>query len=92
LWGLENIPGYMDSTGWHYYDNLHKLEDLFWRAFRTKAHNASKGDMQLIRTARMAGLFCRYGFIVEGKILEGVIDPTDPSSLVYLDAFCTIDI
>jgi hypothetical protein len=48
--------------------------------------------MRLIRSARMAGLFCRYGFIVEGKILKGVIDLTDPSSLVYLDAFCTIDI
>lgn len=92
LWGLENILGYMDSTGWHYYDNRYELEDLFWRAFRTKAHDASEGDLQLIRSARMAGLFCRYGFVVEGKSLKGVIDPSDPSSFVYLDAFCTIDI
>ena len=92
LWGLENILGYMDATGWHYYNNHHELEGLFWRAFRTKAHISSEDDMQLIRSARMAGLFCRYGFIVEGRMLKGVIDPTDSSSLKYLDAFCTTDI
>ncbi|KAH6658559.1 hypothetical protein BKA67DRAFT_533706 [Truncatella angustata] len=35
LWGLENILGCMDSTGWHYYDNRRELEDRLWRAFRT---------------------------------------------------------
>jgi hypothetical protein len=25
LWGLENILGYMDSQGWHYYKNHQKL-------------------------------------------------------------------
>ena len=89
LWGLENMFGYMDSTGWHYYDNRHELEEHFWQAFWTKTHNTSEGDMQLIRSARMVGLFCRYGFTVEGKTLKGMIVPTDPSSLMYLDAFCT---
>ncbi|TAQ84373.1 hypothetical protein B7494_g7300 [Chlorociboria aeruginascens] len=88
LWGLENILGCMDSAGWHYYHSRHELEVLFWRALRTEAYNVSEDDMQLIRSARMAGLFCRHGYIVEGKTLKGVMDSTDPSSLVYLDAFC----
>ncbi|KAI3317800.1 hypothetical protein HD806DRAFT_356990 [Xylariaceae sp. AK1471] len=89
LWGLENFLGYMDSEGWHYYDNRRELEDLFWKIFREKAKNLSGADLQLIRTARMAGLFCRYGFVMEGKAVKGVVDPTDTSSLAYLDAFCT---
>jgi hypothetical protein len=34
LWGLENILGYMDSQGWHYYKNYQKLEKLFWKTLR----------------------------------------------------------
>ena len=91
LWGFENVLGYMDSDGWHYYDNRRELEDLFWETFREKANNLSDADLQLIRTARLAGLFCRYGFVVEGKAVKSVVDPTDASSLAYLDAFCTKD-
>ncbi|KAF5240549.1 hypothetical protein FANTH_9520 [Fusarium anthophilum] len=35
LWALENILGYMDSNGWHYYDNAQELRDEFWRIFET---------------------------------------------------------
>jgi hypothetical protein len=91
LWALENILGCMDSEGWHYYDNRRELEDLFWQTFLGEASGASDIDLQLIRAARMAGLFCRYGFIVEGKDVKGVVDQSDASSLAYLDAFCTID-
>jgi Ser/Thr protein kinase RdoA (MazF antagonist) len=91
LWGVENVLGSMDSDGWHYYDNRRELEDLFWQTFREKADNLSDADLQLIRTARMAGLFCRYGFVVEGKAVKSVVDPTDASSLAYLDVFCTMD-
>lgn len=81
----------MDSEGWHYYDNRHELEDLFWQTFLEEARNASEVDFQLIRATRMIGLFCRYDFIVEGKVVKGVVDLSDASSLAYLDAFCTID-
>ncbi|KAJ9130269.1 Mus38-like protein [Pleurostoma richardsiae] len=27
LWGFENILGYMDSKGWHYYDNCRELQE-----------------------------------------------------------------
>ncbi|KAK1976170.1 hypothetical protein LZ30DRAFT_603995 [Colletotrichum cereale] len=91
LWGFENVLGYMASEGWHYYDNRHELEDLFWQTFLEEARNASEVDLQLIRATRMIGLFCRYGFIVEGKVVKGVVDLSDASSLAYLDAFCTID-
>lgn len=91
LWGLENILGYMDSTGWHYYDNRRELEDCFWQVFKAKIRNTSEADMRLIQRARMTGLFCRYGLIVEGKVLKGVIDATNSSSLMYLDAFCTTE-
>ncbi|KJZ69736.1 hypothetical protein HIM_10876 [Hirsutella minnesotensis 3608] len=88
IWGLENVLGYMDSEGWHYYDNHRELENIFWQTFLGEARNASDTDLQLIRAARMAGLFCRYGFIVEGKAMKGVVDQNDASSLAYLDAFC----
>ncbi|KAF5682603.1 kinase-like domain-containing protein [Fusarium circinatum] len=73
LWGFENILGFMDSKGWHYYDNRDELEDLFWRTFWTEAPDASKADLELIQTARMAGLFCRYGLVVEGKDLKDLL-------------------
>lgn len=91
LWALENVLGYMDSEGWHYYDNRSELEHLFWRTFMREAGIASGVDLQLIRAARMIGLFCRYGFIVEGKTVTGVVDQSYTSSLPYLDAFCTTD-
>ncbi|KAF4498622.1 Mus38 [Fusarium agapanthi] len=90
LWGFENTLGFMDSKGWHYYDNRDELEDLFWRTFWTEAPDASKADLELIQTARMAGLFCRYGLVVEEEDLKGTIDHSDSCSLAYLDAFCTI--
>jgi hypothetical protein len=91
LWGLENILGYMDSDGWHYYDNRHELEILFWETFVRDAGIVSRDDLQLIRAARMIGLFCRYGFIVEGKAVKSMVDESDASSMAYLDAFCTTD-
>ncbi|KAK5660521.1 hypothetical protein OQA88_13070 [Cercophora sp. LCS_1] len=91
LWALENILGCMDSKGWRYYDNRRELEDLFWQTFSEGASSASDLDLRLIRTARMAGLFYRYGFIVEGKDVKGVVDQADASSLAYLDAFCSAD-
>ncbi|KAK7424770.1 hypothetical protein QQX98_000353 [Neonectria punicea] len=91
LWGFENILGFMDSRGWHYYDNRDQLEDLFWRTFWAEAPDASKVDLELIQTARMAGLFCRYGLVVEGKDLKAPIDHSDSPALAYLDALCTVD-
>lgn len=87
LCGLKNILGYIDSTGWHYYDNRHELEGLLWQEFFKKVHNASEAHMRLIRHARMAGLFCRYGYIAEGKFFKGVMDAANSSSLKYSKIF-----
>ena len=62
LYGLENLLGWMDSEGWHYYDHYRELESLFWQTFREKVCNFSGADFHLIRSARMAGLFYHYGF------------------------------
>ncbi|KAL7893701.1 hypothetical protein HDV63DRAFT_181173 [Trichoderma sp. SZMC 28014] len=91
LWAFENLLGYMDSEGWHYYDNRHELEGLFWQTFSAEANSVSNGDLQLIRVARMAGLFFRYGFAWDGEGVEKVADESSLSSLAYLDAFCTSD-
>lgn len=91
LWALENILGYMDSGGWHYYNSRRELEDLYWQTFWGKASNATDADLQLIQTARMAGLFCRYGFIMDGKAVKSVVDQSNVSRLAYLDAFCMAD-
>ena len=91
LWGLENVLECMNSEGWHYYDNSHELEDLFRQTFWGLAHKVSETDVQLVRAARMAGLFCRYGFIVEGRAVIKAVDQSDTSFFLYLDAFCTAD-
>ncbi|KAK3323210.1 hypothetical protein B0T19DRAFT_442706 [Cercophora scortea] len=88
LWSLENLFGFMDSKGWHYFDNRRELEGLFWRTFMLEARAVSDEQLRLIRLARMAGLFCRYGLIVDGKAMKGMVGPSDLSSIGYLDAFC----
>lgn len=53
--------------------------------------SVSDADLHLIRAARMAGLFYRYGLVVDLKgVVKGVVDPSH-SSFRYLDAFCTAD-
>ncbi|KAL3474120.1 hypothetical protein BJX99DRAFT_271878 [Aspergillus californicus] len=72
LYGLENLLGWMDSEGWHYYDCYRELADA---------------DLYLIRTARMAGFFCHYGFIFD---MKGEVQSVRmEGSLAYLDTFCT---
>jgi hypothetical protein len=90
LWGFENMLGYMDSQGWHYYNNHHKLENLFWQTFEETVGGVSEAHRQAIRVARMAGFFLRYGFVWEDGVRE--IPAKEPdSALRYLDAFCTTD-
>jgi len=87
LWGFENILGYMDSQGWHYYKNHHKLENFFWQTFEETVGGVSEADRHAIRVARMAGFFLRYGFVWEDGGRE--IPAKEPdSALRYLDAFC----
>ncbi|KAI0965336.1 hypothetical protein F4678DRAFT_453133, partial [Xylaria arbuscula] len=88
LWGFENVLGYMDFKGWHYFDNRHELEIIFWKTFRTEANNFSD-DLRLVQVARMAGLFCRYGLVLDGKGYKNGVDESDLSSFAYLDALCT---
>ncbi|KAJ5802725.1 Protein kinase-like protein [Penicillium pulvis] len=85
-WGLENILGTMDSTGWHYHPDHEALRILFWKRFEEAVGGVSKSDKTTIKVARMAGLFLRYGFNwqIGGRNL--VDDGT--SSFKYLDAFC----
>lgn len=90
LYGLENLLGWMDSEGWHYYDHHRELESLFWKAFQEEANDISDADLYLIRSSRMAGLFYRYGFVFDtkGEVQSVRVDQLD-GSLAYLDAFCT---
>jgi hypothetical protein len=89
LYGVENLLGYMDDEGWHYYDNAQQLRELFWRVFLEGVEGSiSEATLQTIWTARMAGLFYRYGFVFDGKEILGVVGP-ESGSLRYLDAFCT---
>ncbi|KAI0526429.1 hypothetical protein F5B22DRAFT_585713 [Xylaria bambusicola] len=89
LWALENILGYMNSKGWHYFNNRHELEKIFWDTFRKEAENLSDDDLPLIHIARMTGLFYHYGLLRDGKVCQGVVH--ELHSFAYLDAFCTID-
>lgn len=78
----------MDSEGWHYFDNRRKLEDLFRQAFSEETSGTSGLTLQLIRVARMAGLFYRYGLNVDDKHLESVVTQANPS-FKYIEAFCS---
>ncbi|KAJ5143352.1 uncharacterized protein N7515_002139 [Penicillium bovifimosum] len=89
LWGFENVLGFMNSKGWHYYDNRRELESLFWKIFREEAEVFADDDLILIQRARAAGLFCRYGFISDGLGVNSVVGQPSPSSLAYLDGICT---
>lgn len=91
LWGFENVLGYMNSEGWHYHDNRHELQRIFWQTFRMEAKNLSDDDLRLIQITRMAGLFCRYGFSWDGKVCKSVNDESNASSFRYLDAFCAAE-
>ena len=88
LWGLENIPGYMDSAGWHYYDNHQELRDLFWGTFERHANDHSPRHAELVKVARLVGIFCRYGFTTEDGVVFQVATESDLSLYAYLDAFC----
>jgi Ser/Thr protein kinase RdoA (MazF antagonist) len=91
LYGLENLLGFMDSEGWHYYDNADQLRSLFWRVFQEETrNNTSKEVLRMMWTLRMAGILYRYGLIHDGTAVHGVVGPEN-SSLRYLDAFCTWD-
>ncbi|CEJ94735.1 hypothetical protein VHEMI10251 [[Torrubiella] hemipterigena] len=91
LWGLENILGFMDTNGWHYYDNHAALRALFWETFRFHAVNFTEKDMALVAKARVLGLFVRYGFDTEDETALRVVDESDASTWAYLNAFCGSD-
>lgn len=88
LWAVENILGFMNAQGWHYYDNEDELRTLFWTTFLQQAKNCTDQDILLIHTVRLMGLFCRYGFRTDGETILGVVDEKAGSGMAYLDAFC----
>ncbi|TLD05585.1 uncharacterized protein PgNI_09109 [Pyricularia grisea] len=56
-----------------------------------QASNVSDVHLHSLWSSRMVGFFCRYGFIMEGNVMKGVVDLSDFSSMAYLDAFCRAD-
>lgn len=67
-----------------------ELESLFWETFQEEVESISDTDLDLIPSARMAGLFYRYGFVfdIKGEVQSVRVDQVD-GSLAYLHAFCT---
>lgn len=61
LYALDNIIGYLTPGGWVFHNNAGLLRDEFWRLFSEMVGGVSQRDMELIRLARLAGLFLRYG-------------------------------
>ncbi|QKX56544.1 uncharacterized protein TRUGW13939_03649 [Talaromyces rugulosus] len=87
LWGLENLLGFMDHNGWHYYTNSDTLRSLFWEEFeRTSTKSLSSDDKRAIQIARMAGLFLLHGFSWSTGGREVVKESS--MSFKYLQAFC----
>ncbi|KAF1966825.1 hypothetical protein BU23DRAFT_517258 [Bimuria novae-zelandiae CBS 107.79] len=86
LWGLENILGFMDRRGWHYFDSYQELEDLFWRSFKDSVGETLDGKWRAIQVARRIGVLFRYGFRWDEALRERIIVEND-SGMKYLDAF-----
>lgn len=86
LWGLENILGFMDRRGWHYFDSYQELEDLFWRSFKDSVGESLDGKWRAIQIARRIGILFRYGSQWDEASRERVIVEND-SGMKYLDAF-----
>ncbi|KID82012.1 Protein kinase-like domain protein [Metarhizium guizhouense ARSEF 977] len=86
LFALDNALGSMHASGWKYFDNSDYLRREFWGIFRDLVGGLSDSEMELIRVARMAGTFIRYGSPYDSglKGMAGVRDATD-ASLKYLD-------
>jgi hypothetical protein len=87
LYGLDNVLGWMDSEGWHYYDGHRELDNLFWKIFQGEAKNVSNADMHLIRVAKMAGIFCQYGFVLDTKGVVQSVRTERDGGLAYLNTF-----
>ncbi|KAI1774177.1 hypothetical protein F4818DRAFT_419144 [Hypoxylon cercidicola] len=61
LYALDNILGYLTPNGWGFHDTAEDLQDEFWRVFYKLVGGVSGSEMELMRHARLAGLFLRYG-------------------------------
>lgn len=86
LWGIRNMLGTMNSSGWHYHRNSSRLEALFWDTFYGHVGKVSDDDKHAMKIAERAGLVLRYGFTWEDGIFERPANEQD-SSIRYLDAF-----
>lgn len=88
LWGVENVLGYMDGDGWHYFSNHQQLIALFWAVFEDEvgAGRVTTDDKERIRLARLVGIALRYGFQWDGAGVQRPILESD-TSMKYLDAF-----
>lgn len=89
LYGIEKLLSWMDSEGWHYYDHHANSRVSSGKHFRRKL-SISDTNLYLIPSARMAGLFYRYGFVfgIKGEVQSVRVNQFD-GSLAYLHAFCT---
>ncbi len=87
LWGVENVLGYMDSKGWHYFSNHEQLEQLFWTVFEDEigAGTITAEDRERIQLARLVGIALRHGFTWDEGIGQRPISEGD-SALRYLSA------
>lgn len=86
LWGLENVLGFMDMDGWHYFDSYKELENLFWRTFNDTVSEDLGKKGRIISIARKIGILFRYGFRWDKDSQQRIITEED-SGMKYLDAF-----
>nr|POE96530.1 hypothetical protein CFP56_56580 [Quercus suber] len=88
LWGLENILGYMDVHGWHYFDRHVDLRALFWKAFHSAVAEEDEAllpKQSAIDLARRIGVLFRYAFRWDENMQRRVVQDGD-SGTRYLDA------
>lgn len=91
LAGIEDVFGWMDKGGWHYFSNHDELKALFWSTFYELTDMEEVHQhWNSIQEARLVGMFFGHGLIYDhnGEVVRGV-DDSIVTRIPYLDAFCT---
>jgi hypothetical protein len=87
LYGVLNVMGWMDESGWYWYADYQALERKFWEAFEGDVEGLQEVERQTIRVSSVLGIFLRYGFTWDERVRRRPVTGED-DVIKYLDAFC----
>lgn len=90
LYGLEELLGFMTSTGWTYCNRSECLRAKFWRKLLAEIPdlNGNRQALDALGTARDTGVLLWHGFAWDDGAIDRVVkDGHDDEEICRLDAF-----